>query len=87
MRAAPHQPVYPFTSTLPLSHIHIHTHIHTHTHTLTHTHIHTHIRGKPPSPEAQRAKMVALGLTDFQLAFYTRALPVLLQKLDLLPPE
>lgn len=44
-------------------------------------------QGRPPSPEAQRAKMEALGLSDFQLAFYTRALPVLLQKLDLLPPE
>lgn len=44
-------------------------------------------KGQPPPPEAQRAKMEALGLSDFQLAFYTRALPVLLQKLDLLPPE
>lgn len=44
-------------------------------------------KGQPPSPEAQRAKMAALGLSDFQLAFYTRALPVLLQRLDLLPPE
>jgi len=44
-------------------------------------------KGRPTSPEAQRAKMEALGLSSFQLAFYTRALPVLLQKLDLLPPE
>ena len=44
-------------------------------------------KGQPSSPEAQRAKMAALGLSDFQLAFYTRALPVLLQRLDLLPPE
>lgn len=44
-------------------------------------------KGQPPSPEAQRAKMAALGLSDFQLAFYMRALPVLLQRLDLLPPE
>lgn len=44
-------------------------------------------RGKAPSPEQQRAKMEALGLSEFQLAFYMRALPMLLAKLDLLPPE
>ena len=38
-----------------------------------------------PSPEDQRARMAALGLSLFQIEFFSAALPMLIERLNLLP--
>ena len=41
--------------------------------------------GQPKQDD--KARMASLGLSEFQLEFFTAVLPILIKKLDLLPPR
>lgn len=42
-------------------------------------------KAREPKGQDPKARMAALGLSEFQLEFYTNALPMLIEKLDVLP--